>query len=479
MRIASCLELVLLALLALAGCGVGDPKTLDEDPAFCSIRESAKTRGWVLRLGEAPPATQAGDDGEGWKLAVEGTEILDGAERALRDAGLFTEEGGDSNKGGHPLILTMDGIEAKASSEGKNAYFIPNLFYWWIISPFAASLVADEDFSATLKAHASLSEPGSASPVWEGVIETKFQGSLDHFQRGFTMLDLLPTGPLTARIDPESLSICMVPHLVRSLGIEIAKRLADELPPPQVHLLVAAGGGGKIAESDVREIVRMFETGEGKKETVVLKGEVTPESIRAALVAAAQRRDIAVRDVVFFYAGPGTLVSREKKAEPALCPAGKPRAVISVSEVLGLLKAIPAGSRCAILDTGFRGAGGRAVPCDPALKDAPVSPFETGKDAPCLICPAGPGEPGFESSEWGHGALTAILIPLLSKKGDADGDGQVKASEIFQEIRWELPRKMRLAGGAGTNPHLSGDGVLWRYVKPEASPPEKKDAGAK
>jgi len=221
---------------------------------------------------------------------------------------------------------------------------------------------------------------------------------------------------------------------------------------------------GKFAPSDAQAVTRAFDALPGARQTVLLTKDVSAGALRILLEESAKRTDVRIRDFRLFYAGPGTLVDAKGALEQALRFAdGK---TMTLAELLRLVDAVPAKTRTVLLDTGFYGQGGRAVsnPKLEAVEPAKISSFPQGKAGLCLLSGSGPNEPGFESGALKHGALTAFLLPLLSKKGDTNGDGVVKASELFPELSWSLSRKVSLPDGTGLHAHLSGDAVLWRYA---------------
>jgi hypothetical protein len=494
----------------LAGCGISRPALISEDQQLAELRGTVKQRGWTLHPGEVfvVRAAEANREDE-WPLALDTEALQSEVLEALEVAGIFrhvTREPGAAVNGEHALHLTMKVLEARGKSLGKNENFIPNLFLWWLLSPFAASYVADEDFEGHVKVEFLLNEPGTEEPLWQGVIPVSFEASLDHFQRGITFLDLLPTAPLTASTDAEDVSDVLGPHLYRKLELALIKRLSAELPVPEVDVLVAVSGsswepppggdkkgsdaklegetgrggeGGKrIAVLDVESFAEAFRGRPGRKEISTLTA-TSAAALREKLEALSAGTDVKLRDFVLFFSGCGTLVSAGKdKAEAAVALADG--GTVKVSELLDLVGKIPAASRCVVLDSGFKGKGGRVSPSPhpPVSPSSTVAPFPADKKLSCLLSACSQSEAGFESAKWRQGALTHFLIPLLSEKADADGDGGVKASEVYEELLWAFSRKLRLQGAGPMTPHLSGDGVLWRYT-PKVKIAGKKGLGEK
>jgi len=150
---------------------------------------------------------------------------------------------------------------------------------------------------------------------------------------------------------------------------------------------------------------------------------------------------------------------------------------IKVAELLDLVDKIPASSRCVILDTEFKGEGPHVSKTLATSSSVEVLDFPSKKGGPCILSACSSGEPGAELAEAKHGALTAFLLPMLAPPGDLDGDGAVKASEVFPELLWKMSRKVRLPDGSSLSPHLSGDAVLWRYPKPAKKDAEEKKPG--
>ncbi|MHC4778533.1 MAG: hypothetical protein ACYTFG_08165 [Planctomycetota bacterium] len=471
-----------LFLLA-SGCGVSEPLLVGEDLQIRELKKQVTGRGWTLHPGEITVDSRETNGGEDWALSVDTELLQEEVLQALARAGVFRDvvmEPGSMGGKEHALLLSMRVVEAKGKSLGKNGSYVPNLFLWWLLSPFAASYVADEDFEGTLTVEVALEEPGKADPVWKGRVTASFEASLDHFQRGITLLDLLPTGVFTASTDPEDVSEVLGPHLYRKIEVQLIGALSKGLPKPEIDLLVGVGSGRGLAEADVKAFVDRFEKRAGRMETMVHGSGLPVSRLRSALHDMASRQDVTIRDILFFYAGPGTLSKTKKGVEASITPTGSAEDAMTVSELCELIKAVPAKSRTLILDSGFAGKAGRAVPPVKGVDASKVLPFVGGKNHPCLLSAAGPGEAGFESESWKHGALTAFLLPNLAVEADEGGDGNLMASEVFSEVMWNLHRKVRLAGGTVMTPRLVGDGVIWRYApakKPEK--PRKKTGPAK
>ncbi|MHC5079908.1 MAG: hypothetical protein ACYTHN_12870 [Planctomycetota bacterium] len=478
-----CFAPSIAAVLLLCGCGVSAPLMISKDPQIAELKKQVRERGWTLHPGEIIVDAAKINGGDDWALSVDmeifQAEVLD----ALDKAGVFrrvVREHGAMKEEEHSLLLTIRVVKARGKSLGKNGNFLPNLLFWWLLSPFAASYVADEDFEGTLAVEVTLEEPGNATPIWKGTVSSTFKASLDHFQRGITLLDLLPTAPLTASTDSEDVSDVLGPHLYRKIEVALIKKLSAELPPPEVDFLVSVGcappAGTKaegadetgvenvLAIGDARKFAETFKRGEGRKEVLLLTDrDKSADSVRKILSDLADDKSIRGRDFILLFAGCGTLVpDTPGKSTAAIC--FEDGNSIKVSELLELVGTVPASSRCVILDTGFKGKGprvsGTLVP--PAPKSGTVSPFPSKRTLPCLLSACGPESPGAEIVAAKHGALTTFLVPLLEKKGDADGDGLVKASEVFSEILWKMSRKVRMADGRSLVPHLLGDAVLWR-----------------
>jgi hypothetical protein len=519
------LECAALAALAFAaGCGIGRAVEIDSIAELDTIRERGAARGWVLASCRVAvePGEELGDSE--WPLAVDQGEAERDLAEILARTGIFArvdcsgtsadaegvelaagKEGVVSAPDGllHPVHLTISVVGARGRFAGWNFWVVPNLAFWLIVSPLAAGAVGDEEYAAELKIRASLAEAGTEDPLWAGEFSASMEAPLDHFQRGFSLWDLFPPGPLFAPPDPGKVSSVLVPHLLRKLGVDLAQRLALDLRRPDTDLMVcvdavrAAPAGGprpgeagpgpegkpaarRPSSSDAEALAAAFLARPCRKEIIRLSPDAGEEALVSVLESVARRKHTQVRDFLLFYAGPGTLVPvagkpGEKKWEAAILFPGPGRRPLPVSELLRLVQSVPAESPMVVLDTGFSGAGGRAVapPAGAPAATEEIVPLPATKPPVCFLAACRPDEAGFESGSDRRGALSLVLNLLLSPKGDRNKDGKITATEVIGRISWSLNRRVRTAGGRPLHPQLSGDGVLWRGAAPLPRKPEK------
>jgi hypothetical protein len=344
---------------------------------------------------------------------------------------------------------------------------------WFILSPIAACLVADEDYKVQMDVQAELSEPGAAEPLWSTVVQASMSGSLDHFQRGLTIWDLFLPGPFLATPDPLDVTEVMTPHLRQKLQVEIARRLSQELAPPEVDLAVVVGNEKQaISAKDVGSHAESFSKRPGKTRILRVVNPSNEVELQGMLEKAT--RDIGVRDLVFFYSGAGSIMPPEDGAgdwEAALALSLEKGGSLRISKLVGMIKGIKARSRTVLLDSGFLGKGGRALPVPLGFSPGThkVRSLPRTKDL-CLLSVCRSDEPGYAPRKWKNGVLTRFLLPNLKAGYDRNRDGKVTAQEIIGKLKYACSRKVRVAGGPSLHPYLSGDGVLWRG-KPL---PEKK-----
>jgi hypothetical protein len=495
--------------LLCTGCGVGNPLLITDEPEYVTFQKTVKAKAWHLEGCEVQIEIGKDPGTDEWPVPVDAAMLREGVQNALAGSGIFASAAEGAENPSYPLHLSLKVVQAKGKFEGSNSNLLTGILVW-MMCPLAASVVADEDYSISMKVEVTLHEPGGAEPLWRASIEEEVTEALDHFQRKLSIWDLVIPGPLVASHGPENIAEALGPHVYRKIELKLVKGIAEALGPPQVDLLVLCSGvsegkrkskgegegegdlksqtsnlkpGVRYCTKDVEAIASLFKKRPGKCQILRIEAGTGAEKARSILKDIALRTDMRIRDFLLFYSGPGTLLVEEDKAEAALLcyeitveGASKPRfSTLLVTDLLKLVKQIPAASHTVVLDTGFYGRGGRALPL---LKGVTVDPekiqsFPSGKGMPCLLCACSPNETGGEYAKQKHGVLTHFLLPLLAKKTDANKDGAVSAVEVLEELSWGLSRQLRLLGSKAQHAHLSGDGVVWRYDRPAPKKEEK------
>jgi hypothetical protein len=455
---------------------------ISEEPAIREIKEkSLAAKAWRLHVEPAEVGPGKEDEAEYMKLEVDGDEVSEGVSAALREADVFREVlTGEPD--GADLSLHLEVLSARARFAGSNGNRVPWFLVWSLLSSVAASFIADEEYEGELEAEVSLLESGKEQPLWHDVVKVSFAGSLDHWQRGISIWDLMAPGPFLADANPGKLSSCLVPHLLRKLELELARRFSAEVPPPTMDVLISVGGVPEMegiekkkimAAEDASKFQRAFEARTGKFETrLLVKSGATATGFRKALEAQSARRDVETRDFILYIAGVGTLVkSGENELEAAVVFADG--TTIPVAEIAALVGKVRASSRCVVLDAGFSGKGGRCL--DNVLANGKtVLPFPKGKETPAILAACGPDGTTHDSPELKGGVFTHFIVEIM--KPEKRGDGQVTCVEAFRGLAWKVLRESRFLGGT-SQPLLSGDGVLFRSPLAEEEPkkPDKDE----
>ncbi|MCU0722210.1 MAG: hypothetical protein MUC63_01080 [Planctomycetes bacterium] len=476
------------ALFALAGCGLQAPGLLSEDPGLAEVRRGVeRAKGYLVEVAPVEIAVADEPREDQWILDLDPEELRRGAADALRECGIFSEvvleasgSGGAGAEAAGPsrLRLSLRVIGAIGEYKGLNGLFAAQFALWWSLSSLVACLVADETYGASARIEAVLEDPASADPLWSGTVEASFEADLDHYQKGLHLFDLFPPGTLFASYDSGAVDRALAPHLVRKLEVELARRLAAEVPPPAVDvlLLLSAGGdkGAPSAESDAdaRAFESAFRKNRSRAEVRALPGSAGPGEVLAAVRGLADRRDVRVRDLVLYASGKGTVVFRKDGLFPGLVLGGD--APLELSALLAALGGVPAEGRAAVVDAGFRGRGGRAVPNPVAPPGDPLN-FPPGGKAPGLVCPF---EDAFASPECKGGILTFFLAQAATPEADADGNGVVTVSEAHAHSAWSVARAAHRAGEE-MDAIARGDGPLFRVTARDGTETGDKTPGSR
>ncbi len=466
----------MLAAIVLGGCGLSEPMLLSEEKDLQALKaENASPKAWRVELAavEVLPQEASGDDA--WDLEVDARRVQRGLLDALREAGTFAEVS-EAGRGEADLALALKVTEARVRYLGGNEHRTLWFLTWLFLTPVAASFIADEQYEGQLDVDVALVEKRGEKRLWGDTLKIAFSAGLDHWQRGISVWDLTLPGPVWAGVDPGRLSDILLPHLRRKLEIELATRLSREVPPPVVDVVLAVGGSGvqggtsAFSDEDARAVVAKAEQSAGRVQTLLLTGEeASATNLRDTLAGLAGRRDVRFRDLLVYVSGCGTLVEAGKgKGEAALAFGGEDVAFVPVSEILSLVKAIPASSRAVILDAGFAGKKGRAVPSPVASSDRILLDFPDELESIALLSACRPQETTFESKEFQQGIFTHFLLKTWNGDADLDDDGDVSCREAFKSLSWYVQREIRFLGGR-SRPFLAGDGVLFRKVETSES----------
>ncbi len=475
----------LFAAAALAaGCGLSEPVTRGSDPDIAAIKkEYSSPKGWKVRVDPIEMAIGTEPGEKEWVLKLDGAEIQKNVVESLRETGVFQEISAAGSEAEADLALKLKVTGAIGRFEGTNGNEILQLLVWWGFSSLLGCLVADEDYSAWIQVEATVADSSTGDTVWNSSFKPNFSGSLDHYQKGIDLWDLIPPGTIVSSHDPDKVTEKLLPHLMRKLEIDLVRKLASEVPPPPVDVVVVIGadaesGGAKtsLAASDAKRFANAFGRNRARVEAVDLTGKASDAAaLKQALAALAARKEISIRDLVVYFAGCGSHAkSASGAAVPALVLSAKAGSVstILLAEFIECVKAIPAESRGVILDASFETGKGRFI----GSAGVPAGPVEFPHIDKIALLYAGGAS---ESAEAGGGLLTSSLVSQDVLGGDANRDGKVAFAEYSQGFGFGLSRAIRRAGGSGTM-SLSGDAVLFRVPKtadkPEDKPSETPDA---
>jgi hypothetical protein len=483
------LMLAFLALVAAAGCGLEEPLLLSEDPEIEKIRRAC-ARPKAERVLVAPVEIAIRNkpkEGE-FIPAIDRAALGRETVEIIRKVGLFREvrPEGKAASSGADLRLRLRITGALGKYKGANDSRIVQHLLWWFVSPIVSWFIADEDYVLYLTAEVEVEDAQSGTPVWKDALEVSCDGSLDDFQKGLDMWDLFAPGRGPATCDPEDVTETLGPHLYRRFNIALARRLSADLPeqPTDVCVLLrTAGEGGeeKFAKADTQKFTRAFRTGRGRTEIVDLTGK-SVAGLKKSLSELGERRNLRIRDLVFYFAGNGTLAASGKnRAYPSLVllAGKKSTSLLRVDWLLGWIRSVPAESHAVVLDAGFQSGKARWLrPRKPVSPDAEIV-LPMGKNLPGLLWA---GMETNVSKEFGGGVFTHVMLNTLDLASDRNKDGKLTLKEVYGKVTLGVARASMKLGGEGI-PFLLGDGVLFRVPRgtsakapKKSSPPKKKAA---
>ncbi|MHC5038752.1 MAG: hypothetical protein ACYTHM_15695 [Planctomycetota bacterium] len=468
-----------LALLAFAGCGLSRPVLVSEDPEILRVKkELAAPIGWRIEVAPVKMALarELKEDDE-WVLSMDPIRLQEETAEALSATGLFKGvwAAGASGREVPDLRLKLKVTAAVGRFKGTNGYLPLQMALWWGFSSLIGCFVADEEYAASMETIVTLEEVATGKSVWSGTLKADFQGALDHYQKGLEIWDLIPPGTFLAGYDPEKVSANLAPHLFRKLHIALARRLVSEITPPAVDACVVCISRTRPAEGedqaedarkDVQKFLQAFSKGRKRVEIIDLSDRLSAHALRNALSALTARRDIRIRDLVFYAAGKGTVSPKGKSAlRPALpFPTRKGFTAVPLETILKTFAKVPAASRAVVIDAGFLGDSPRSAKPRGPLPEGALIQFPEGEKFPGFISPA---REAIEGEAFGGGMLTHFLTEAVLPQADTDADGTLTLSEVYDHISWNVARAARRAGGEGLL-ILSGDGVLFRIQQSES-----------
>ncbi len=469
--------LACVAVLASAGCGLSDPSVRGEDPEMAAIRkEYTAPKGWKLAVDPVEMSVGTEPGGKEWVLKLDPGQIQSGVVEALRETRIFQETApAGTGQDGADLRLKLKVTGAIGKFEGTNGNEILQLLVWWGFSSLLGCMVADEDYSAWMQVEASVHDASSGDTVWSGSVKPAFSASLDHYQKGIDLWDLIPPGTIISSHDPDKVTEKLLPHLLRKLEVDLVRKLAAEVPPPPVDVVVVLGadvssGGFKTesASADAKKFANAFCRNRQRAEAVELTGGTGDAgALKKAMADLAARKEIRIRDFIFYFAGCGSVVkSPSGSAVPALVLAAGASgvSVITLADLLESVKPVAAESKGVVLDASFESGKGRFLK---SAGDAGAVEFPTVAGFGLLHVGG-----ASESRETG-GALTSFLTGDDAFAADADNNGKVMLGEIVKALGFSISRAVRRTGGSGSL-NLAGDAVLFR-VQPKSAPDKPAD----
>ena len=473
---------VCLAAVA-CGCGVGKPLGVGERPELLKLAgQMDKDRKWPTEIRmvliSPSPETETKENCS----ARSSTASLQ-LEQSLREAlASFEQTGLDISETSSEkpyFVMTLEISDFKLAFKGRNGVHGLNILWWWF-SPWASWLVADENYSASLKVAVRV-EDDTGKKVWSDALEIEVIKALDDYQRGTKWFSIYGIGELKED-NWRRIEETLRPHVVEEFQAKVLERLMSKetqttlsaavkeikirrLPVRNYAVVVGIDKCAQLGEKHPEccvssaKLIGEFLKKAGWDEVVVLS-ETNLPAMKAALKKAGLLEEFRAGRLLFYYCGMG---ASEYKAESRVVEQyilDSYGEKLSLKELARLLTNIHADKRAIILDAGFMPDKlGRGV----AVNDVPVGiakfPEELiGGDIGFLsACAPDQGaaeieEKGTISCLFTHNLLKAANNPA----SDINKDGMISLKEISESesIQFDLPRHSSMKCGMTQSPLL-------------------------
>lgn len=469
----------------LCGCGVGRPVLVADRPEIMNLLLSGR-KPLDCQVSVAPavlavPEAGAGEDayvayGNAQTLALEDTIA-----GVLREFELFGEVVPEAQATNPYFEIAAQVTGYEVAYRGRNSTYVPNLVCWWF-SPWVSWLVADENYSATLRADVSVKNADTSQQVWGELIETEVVAALNDYQRGTKWFSIYSIGELTSE-NWGLVEKTLRPHLVEAFKAKLLERLlsleaqtaiheaAEEIKRnrlPLVDWAVVVGInappqlGKKYARWCVESAKRFAKAlRAGGYEKVIELYDVKAADIKAALENAASQEEVRMTRLLFYFAGVGASeYKRDKRAlTHSLLDSGG--GTLSLTELAALLEKVGAQQRIVILDAGFMPDKlGRGIRLNAIPREAAVDfPKEMVSGSSGFLSACGPGQGAAEDDD-----LKTCLFSHYLLKAISAGATSLKEIAESEAVRIDLARHTSFKHGTSQESflgkNLRGNAVL-------------------
>ncbi|MHC4780988.1 MAG: hypothetical protein ACYTFG_20640 [Planctomycetota bacterium] len=441
----------------------------DKDPSVLALRDPEKPpMPYAVAVSpvEADLAGVVAPGSGNYPVADDMASILDVAQifSAVKAVPLF-EDGSPAIPPDADFLLRLRAHRLEVKYEGRNGYFIPNLFLWAAFI-FPAWWVPDETFSGRVDLEAVLVSARSGNRLGSHTASVVVTRDLDDFERGWIPLGIVLAPHAFSRRNYRCAARQVLLPAIRKAEVDLARWINDsfrkrmdegEVDSLSATTFALCAGVSKYESLKIHNLRRprrealmlsQFlgdpQLGGVRRSRVdlLMDADATREELLARLEETLVNRPRRPDTVLIYLSGYGTVNRTEKGASHAFLTygsdpedPGSPRLLLS--ELRSVISRSSAGRVIVILDSGF--AGGPA-----ARGIGPPPAMEKELHGLCAEMVVRGGGFVLLVERTGLSGETSFLPDLtgaLAGAGDLDHDGAVTAAELQELFTKKSPPK--------------------------------------